>query len=123
MASDDTQGVSVNTTLIGTGAVLALFGSLLIAVGMALGGTALIAAAHEWARRAGDASEPDGETEAPAAPHGRIGWCRRVAKRAIRLLSGSRSFGPSTRSSSSEGATLYPWGIGTILTPDGLKRP
>ncbi len=51
MASDDTQGVRVNTTLIGTGAVLALFGSLLIAVGMALGGAALIAAAREWARQ------------------------------------------------------------------------
>jgi hypothetical protein len=46
VASDGTQGVQVNTTLIGTGAVLALLGSLLIA----LGGTAIIAAAREWAR-------------------------------------------------------------------------
>jgi hypothetical protein len=50
VASDGTQGVQVNTTLIGTGAVLALLGSLLIALGMALGGTAVIAAAREWAR-------------------------------------------------------------------------
>ena len=50
MASEGTQGVQVNTTLIGIGAVLALLGSLLIALGVALGGTAIIAAAREWAR-------------------------------------------------------------------------
>lgn len=50
VASDGTQGVQVNTTLIGTGAVLALLGSVLIALGMALAGTAIIAAAREWTR-------------------------------------------------------------------------
>ncbi|MDQ1360402.1 MAG: hypothetical protein QOJ44_779 [Acidimicrobiaceae bacterium] len=50
MASDDMQKVQVNTTLIGAGAGLALLGSLLVALGMAMGGAALIAAAREWAR-------------------------------------------------------------------------
>ena len=51
MTSDGTQKIQVNTTLIGAGAGLALLGSLLIALGMAMGGAAVIAAAREWARQ------------------------------------------------------------------------
>jgi hypothetical protein len=45
------QSVELNTTLIGVGAVLALLGSLLIGLGMAMGGTAVISAARQWVRQ------------------------------------------------------------------------
>jgi hypothetical protein len=51
VASNGTHKVQVNTTLIGAGAGLALLGSLLIGLGMAMGGAAIIGAAREWARQ------------------------------------------------------------------------